>query len=345
MENSELLKIIEKYKKQGYDPTIPAPSSIGTGGFTCEVCKEHSGGWSIGVSNKKGNTLYHVCDRCFKLFFPPYKVKKVLITAGGTREHLDGVRVLTNISSGKLAHMIYRKFDDCNNDCSHRRINPVPLFEIYYVYVKGSFGAEKEQPFSWNRNQVHFYEVTDVESVYKVMEELVPHMDVVIHPMAVSDFGFKPIKTKLKSTDTEAFIESLRERIYKTPKILSHIREWNPNCFLISFKFEDGYTVKELIDIAKDSYERNGSDLVIANDKTEMKNLRNHRGHFIFKNKKGEWLEMIVDGKEEISNQIFDIVQNGKPEEIVLPDVPYVGLKELSKSNIFKKKKNDKSSL
>ena len=51
-------------------------------------------------------------------------------------------------------------------------------------------------------------------------------MDVVIHSMAVSDFGFKPISEKLKSNDPDAFIESLKIRIFKTPKILSQIKKW-----------------------------------------------------------------------------------------------------------------------
>ena len=42
------------------------------------------------------------------------------------------------------------------------------------------------------------YNITDVQSVYTLMEELVPQMDIVIHCMAVSDFGFKPCSTKLK---------------------------------------------------------------------------------------------------------------------------------------------------
>jgi phosphopantothenate-cysteine ligase len=114
------------------------------------------------------------------------------------------------------------------------------------------------------------------------MEKLVPEMDIVIHPMAVSDFGFKPISTKLKSDDPEAFVESLKERIFQTPKILSQIKKWNPNCFLISFKFEDGSETDELINIAYNSLLKNNSDLVIANDKSEMKRENNHIAYFIW---------------------------------------------------------------
>ena len=75
-------------------------------------------------------------------------------------------------------------------------------------------------------------------------------MDVVIHAMAVSDFGFKRDKSiKLKSNSPEAFIEYMKENIVVNPKILSHIKEWNPDCYLVSFKFEVGLTLSELIKV------------------------------------------------------------------------------------------------
>jgi phosphopantothenate---cysteine ligase (CTP) len=311
MEKSEIIEKIDSYKKIGFDPKLPSgPSSIGTGGFNCPLCKENKN-WCHQISNEKNQTI-QVCEDCFRLFFPPYKVKKILITSGGTREYIDGVRVLTNISSGKLGSLIARQFDDCNNDLSRKRINPVPLFDIYFIYAKGS-----EKPITWDNKYMHYYEVTDVQSVFEVMEKLVPEMDVVIHPMAVSDFGFTPVKTKLKSNDPIAFVESLKKRIFQTPKILSHIKKWNPNCFLVSFKFEDGFTKKELLEMAYDSGYKNGSDLVIANDKDEMVRNKTHisyfctqpEKHFSSFNDLKPYVTKIV-GKEEIAKEIFKIVNN-----------------------------------
>lgn len=225
-------------------------------------------------------------------------MKKVLITSGGTKEYIDGVRVLTNISSGKLGSNIATVLAKIG-------------FEIYFVYVKGSEKPEEIifldiiKNKTLYANYINFYEVTDVKSVYETMEKLVPQMDVVIHPMAVSDFGFKPISTKLKSDDTEAFIESMRERIFKNPKILSHIKEWNPNCFLISFKFEDGTTHDELIKIATESQERNGSDIVICNDKKEMNDSKEHIAYFI---KDGKEIYKAY-GKDNISEKILDLIK------------------------------------
>ena len=217
------------------------------------------------------------------------------------------VRVLTNISSGKLGALISKIFIE---DIFIGRSPAGPPWGIHFVYVKGS-----EKPYF--EDEVILHEVTDVQSVYDVMEKLVPEMDVVIHLMAVSDFGFRPIHTKLKSDDPEGFIESMKERIYQTPKILSHIKTWNPNCFLISFKFEDGMVKDELLISARNSMMKNGSDVVIANDKEEMKKLGIHKAYFLRKKHirtygdVGE-LECELNGKEEIAKQIFKIVNELK---------------------------------
>jgi phosphopantothenate---cysteine ligase (CTP) len=228
-------------------------------------------------------------------------MKNILITSGGTREYIDDIRVMTNISSGKLGALIADEFI-----MNYPSSDGLPGCHIHFVYAKGS-----EKP-KHGIQSITFYEVTDVRSTYELMERIVPNMDVVIHPMAVSDFGFRPIETKLKSNDPEAFIESLRERIYKTPKILGHIKGWNPKCFLISFKFEDNLELFDLLQVASHSMMMNGSDVVVANDKAEMKKLGIHRAYFLYKVKIGDEPTFndvkFVDGKENISKQILKIV-------------------------------------
>jgi phosphopantothenate-cysteine ligase len=230
-------------------------------------------------------------------------MKKILITSGGTREYIDDVRVLTNISSGKLGAIIADKFIMSSNWTQETKKEQTEFrshkdYDVYYVYAKGSEVIE----YLYSTN-FHTYEVTDVASLMKVMEELVPQMDIVIHLMAVSDFAFKPISTKLKSSDPEAFIESMKERIYKTPKVLSHIKEWNPNCFLVSFKFEVGLTLDELYNIAIQSMVSNQCDVVVANDKAEMIANGKHIAHIIEKN-----YHLTVESKEEIAEKLFKII-------------------------------------
>jgi phosphopantothenate-cysteine ligase len=195
---------------------------------------------------------------------------KVLITAGGTREHIDEVRVLTNISTGKLGAQIADTFS-YNKD----------LDKIYYICSKGSQIPERpiyDVP-------IEIIYADSVQQVYETMEKLVPKCDVVIHSMAISDFGFKTSNIKLKSNDPQAFIDSLRERIVVNPKIISFIKKWNPKTKLVGFKFEVDKTHDELIEIAFESLLRNECDFVVANDKKEMKDKKDHIAYIITKTK------------------------------------------------------------
>lgn len=211
---------------------------------------------------------------------------KVLITAGGTREHIDEVRVLTNISTGKLgaqiADTIYMNSE---------------VEKIIYVCSKGSAIPCCATTYE---TVMEVFFADSVQEVYDIMEKLVPKVDIVIHSMAISDFGFKPSNTKLKSNDPQAFIDSLRERITINPKVISFVKKWNPSVKLIGFKFEVNKTKDELIDIAHESLIKNNCDYVIANDKKEMQEKNNHIAYIIDKDKN------IIDcaGKLDISLKI-----------------------------------------
>lgn len=174
---------------------------------------------------------------------------KILITSGGTREFIDDVRVLTNISTGSLGSIIADKCFEAGH-------------EVHYVCTQGTIMPKN--------TEITNHIIEDVDSLMIKMMYLTPKMDTIIHAMAVSDFGFKSINTKLKSDSPEDFINSLRNRIKINPKVLSFIKKWSPNSFLISFKFEVGQTKEDLLDIAYKSLESNNCDLVVANDKNEM---------------------------------------------------------------------------
>jgi phosphopantothenate-cysteine ligase len=235
-------------------------------------------------------------------------MKKILITSGGTREYIDDVRVLSNISTGKLGAMIANNFLSKNRDW-YGYMPPLIKYQIHYVSTQTSVKPILDRDFitanaSLNiQDELIQYNVTDVQSVYEIMEKLVPEMDIVIHCMAVSDFSFLPIKTKLKSSDPMLFIDSLRERIIQTPKILPMIKQWNPNCKLVSFKFEVNLLHEQLIEIAKKSMMSGGSDIVIANDKTEMVINKSHVAYGLF----GD-TETKLNSKDEIASYLFNLL-------------------------------------
>jgi phosphopantothenate--cysteine ligase len=207
---------------------------------------------------------------------------RVLITSGGTVSHIDDVRVITNISTGKLGSVIAEKFASSG-------------MSVTYLAPKNAV-----RPLTYNIKQV---EASSVE------EELVPLHDVVIHAMAISDFGFQRKKSvKLKSDSPDAFIEYLRENIIVNPKVLSCIKKWNPKCFLVSFKFEVGQTPKQLIGIALKSLKKNSSDLVVANDKVEMEQNKAHIAYLISPDKSF----VKVSSKEAIAEGLIKVLEKIK---------------------------------
>lgn len=210
---------------------------------------------------------------------------KILITSGGTTEYIDDVRVLTNISTGKLGAIIAEKLTIIGH-------------EIFYVHAKNAALP--------NTLGVHLHQIKDVDSLFKKMEEIVPNVDVVIHCMAVSDFGFIPSNIKLKSNDPQAFIDSLRDRIKINPKVLSNIKTWNSKCFLISFKFEVNQTHENLVKIARESMLKNCCDIVVANDKNEMVQSKSHIAYIL----KRDGSEIRVESKHEIANSLAKIIED-----------------------------------
>ena len=220
--------------------------------------------------------------------------KNIIVTSGGTEEYIDDVRVLTNISTGKLGLKIANTLVNMDSVrvhyvCSRTAVKPSfyipPNFLVHEVRTaKDALGK-----------------------ISSIMHENEIHS--VIHAMAVSDFTFdRKSSVKLKSSDPEAFIDYLRDTITKNPKIISYIKEWNPETILVGFKFEVGIPLEELVSLAQASIEKNGCDLVIANDKEEMIRRDSHVGHFVFSEdmkKKFNLKDMEVDGKDAIKTNLI----------------------------------------
>jgi len=220
------------------------------------------------------------------------KKKKILITSGGTREYIDDVRVMTNISSGALGAKIA--------DHLHSK-----GAEIVYVHGAGSVLPKRK-----NRPNLTCLEASTADEVLKLMQSLIgiKMIDAVIHCMAVSDFTFKRTDpVKLKSNSPEDFIEYMRVNIQKNPKIISQIKEWDPNVILVGFKFEVGVPHETLIELAYNSIRTNKCDMVLANDKVEMIEEGVHVGHLVFSEDlvgRGGLSNITACGKDEIAEVI-----------------------------------------
>ncbi|BAD84706.1 phosphopantothenoylcysteine synthetase/decarboxylase [Thermococcus kodakarensis KOD1] len=165
--------------------------------------------------------------------------KRVLVTAGATREYIDPIRYITNASSGKMGVAIAEEAEFRGA-------------EVTLIRTKSSVPSFVE-------NQI------EVETVEEMLEAIESELkgkkyDVVVLAAAVSDFRVKN-KADVKIKSGQPLVLELEP----TPKIIDRVKELQPGVFLVGFKAETGLSEEELISAARKQIERAGSDLVVAN--------------------------------------------------------------------------------
>lgn len=175
-----------------------------------------------------------IFDRTVEIFSENKKLKgkKILITAGGTREKIDPVRYITNASSGKmglaLADNAYRMGAD--------------------VTLVSTFKADK--PYK------NIVTETALE-MEKVVKENLSGQDCVIMAAAVSDYRVENCaENKIKKQGGV-----LELKLVENPDILKSICK-TPNKIICGFCAES----ENLLENAKAKIQKKGCDFLIAND-------------------------------------------------------------------------------
>ncbi|HKZ35709.1 MAG TPA: bifunctional phosphopantothenoylcysteine decarboxylase/phosphopantothenate--cysteine ligase CoaBC [Patescibacteria group bacterium] len=130
------------------------------------------------------------------------KGKRILITAGATREPIDSLRFITNPSSGKMGVALAR--------AAARRGAEVKLLLAQRDFVTAN-------------------------QLVRLVKRLAAKYDIMFHTAAVGDFSPEPVrKGKLSSK------KQLTLRLQPTLKILSQIKKFNPKICLVGFKADFG---------------------------------------------------------------------------------------------------------
>lgn len=191
---------------------------------------------------------------------------KILVTSGGTSEAIDSVRSITNHSSGRLGKIITETL----------------LKAGHKVCLITTLQAVKPV----NHPNLTIIEIKNTTDLLQVMKDKVMNYQVLIHSMAVSDYtpvymtGFEEVQASqdlsefLHKQNKEAKISSKEDVqvlfLKKTPKIISLVKEWNPEIHLIGFKLLVDVSTDYLIQIARESLKKNQAELIVANDLTKI---------------------------------------------------------------------------
>ncbi len=167
------------------------------------------------------------------------KGKRILVTAGGTSEAIDAVRVITNKGSGKMGVAIAQ-------ECAREGA------QVLLLKAKNAVSSQ---------SGINVEEFETGEDLEKLMEKKVRYFDYVFHTAAVSDF--KPESPLNKKIDSAS---DLTLKFKTTAKIIDNIKEWNPEIKLIGFKAVYKLTEKELIEAGMEKLEKSRADFIVVND-------------------------------------------------------------------------------
>lgn len=203
--------------------------------------------------------------------------KKVLVTAGPTREAIDPVRFITNHSSGKMGYAMARV-------CAARGAD--------VTLVTGPTSIPK--PLFAN-----IVPVTTAKEMFEAVKEASKDADIVCKAAAVADYRPKTVSDeKVKKSDGEMSLE-----LEKTDDILLYLgQNKKDGQFLCGFSME----TQNLVENSRKKLEKKNLDMVAANNlKVEGAGFQGDTNCMTLITKEEE-IELPLLSKEETASRIID---------------------------------------
>ena len=167
---------------------------------------------------------------------PKLKGKRVIVTAGGTKEAIDPVRYIGNRSSGKMGIAMAQVARNLGAD--------VTLITSVKTELSG----------------VNKIEIQTADELMKALEQEFPQTDVLVMAAAVADF--KPMTVadqKIKKNPNE---DIFTIKLTKNPDILKTIAATKTNQFVVGFAAE----TQNLLDNAEKKLNSKNADVILANN-------------------------------------------------------------------------------
>lgn len=207
------------------------------------------------------------------------KGKKIIVTAGGTKEKIDAVRFITNRSSGKMGAAIAEA-------CYLRGADVLFIRSENAVPVR--FGI-KQEIFS------------TAGELFTLLKTAVKEYDILFQTAAVSDFHVADMVNGKISGD-----KSFHLHLTPSVKIINHIKKINPDIQLVAFKAEYGLSDEEMINAAKKKLQQSQADAIIANDISKKNAGFESDDNEVIIIKNGKIKKLPLESKINIAGQIVD---------------------------------------
>lgn len=164
--------------------------------------------------------------------------KRVVITAGPTREAIDPVRFISNHSSGKMGFALAEAARDAG---------------AQVTLISGPVHLPTP-------DRVQRIDVMSADDMLKAALAIVGQTDIFIATAAVADFRpQQPSGHKIKKQDNSG---SLTLTLTENPDIVASIARQQPKPFTVGFAAE----TRDVLDYARQKIARKNLDLIVAND-------------------------------------------------------------------------------
>jgi phosphopantothenoylcysteine decarboxylase / phosphopantothenate---cysteine ligase len=240
--------------------------------------------------------------------------KNILITSGGTMEYIDPIRVITNLSSGKMGYAIVKESLKQGAKVTHIVGN-----SLVSSPSSSSFSAATttdEYPFNFDNLTTMRVRTSD-EMYAQVISEITSRkFDIVIFSAAVTDFKLAQIYDKKIPSQIS---NSINLELIPTKKIINEIKLIDKNLFLVGFKAYFNVSDTYLIDKAKKKLKECNADIIVANDVgrestrigsdyNEVFIVTKNEDNNNYENDDKQIIHLTVQSKESIAKKLIEII-------------------------------------
>ena len=172
---------------------------------------------------------------------PPLAGKRIVITAGPTREAIDPVRFISNRSSGKMGYAVAQA---------------AAALGAKVTLISGHVALDCPK----NVTRIN---VESADDMLKATLTHVPAADIFIATAAVADYTPVAIADRKIKKNTDTFVLEMR----RTTDILATVAQQFPQLFTVGFAAE----THDLMTYARGKLERKGLDMIAANSVADGK--------------------------------------------------------------------------
>lgn len=205
--------------------------------------------------------------------------KKIIVTAGGTREAIDPVRYISNNSSGKMGYAIAKAAMNAGAE-----VTLISSSETQHI-----------------NGNVTVIKVSSSSEMKNAVEDKFNDTDILVMSAAVSDYTpAEYSEQKIKKKGNELDIH-----LVKTPDILKELSKIKSHQFVVGFAAE----TQNLLNNAKQKLAKKKLDLLLANDVSNKEigfNSDNNQVSFI--DETGVFKKSDVESKDKIANELIGII-------------------------------------